>query len=207
MNRLTLRMKLGIGFGSLLLILAAMGFVANSSVRQLADISDHADQIMTKTYLSSQIEAGLEKQTAGTRAYMLAGREDLLQYDQEGKQQFNDSMDKLSALLSTEEGHRLFGGIHSSYGDYRAIIDHEIELRRADKGKDAVDLEFSSQTAEVRMRVRKAIEAMVKRQNSFKEEIVKEQSTAESRLRYTVVLLGIAGFAVGIGIAVVITRA
>jgi hypothetical protein len=34
MNRLTLRMKLGLGFGSLLLILAAMGFVANSSVGQ-----------------------------------------------------------------------------------------------------------------------------------------------------------------------------
>jgi CHASE3 domain sensor protein len=115
---------LGIGFGSLLLILAAMGFVANSSAGQLADISARADQIMTKTYLASQIEAGLEKQTAGARAYLLAGREDSLQHNQEGKQQFNDSMDKLSALLATEEGHRLYGEIHSSYGEYRAIIDH-----------------------------------------------------------------------------------
>jgi len=76
---------------------------------------------------------------------MLAGREDLLQHDQEGKQQFNDCMDKLSALLSTEEGHRLYGETKTSYGEYRAIIDHEIELRRADKVKDAVDLEFNPQ--------------------------------------------------------------
>jgi len=65
MNRLTLRMKLGLGFGSLLLILAAMGFVANSSVGQLSYISAGAEQVMTKTYLASQIEAGLEKQMAG----------------------------------------------------------------------------------------------------------------------------------------------
>lgn len=206
MNRLTLRMKLGIGFGSLLLILAAMGFVANRSVGQLADISDRAEQVMTKTYLSSQIEAGLEKQTAGARAYMLAGREDLLQHDQEGKQQFNNSMEKLSALLSTEEGHRLYGETHDSYGEYRAIIDHEIELRRADKGKDAVDLEFGPQTAEVRTRVRKSIEEMVHLQSRFKEEIVKEQNAAESHLRYLVVLLAIAGLVVGIGIAGLITR-
>jgi CHASE3 domain len=128
MNRLTLRMKLGLGFGGLLLILAAMGFVANSSVGQLADISERAGKVMTKTYLASQIEAGLEKQTSGARAYMLAGREDLLQHDQEGKQQFNDSMDNLSALVATEEGHRLYGEIQSSYGEYRAIVDREIEL-------------------------------------------------------------------------------
>jgi methyl-accepting chemotaxis protein len=206
MNRLTLRMKLGLGFGSLLLILAAMGFVGNSSVGQLADISERAGKVMTKTYLASQIEAGLEKQTSGARAYMLAGREDLLQHDQEGKQQFNDSMDNLSALVATEEGHRLYGEIHSSYGEYRAIVDREIELRRADKEKDAVDLAFSPQTAEVRTRVRKAIEEMVRFQNRRKEEIVKEQNAAESHVRYMIVLLAIAGFVVGIGIAVLITR-
>ena len=206
MNRLTLRLKLGIGFGSLLLILAAMGFIANSSVGQLADISARAEQVMTKTYLASQIEAGMEKQTAGVRAFMLAGREDLLQHDQEGKQQFNDSMDKLSALLSTEEGHRLYAEIHSSYGEYRALIDREIELRRADKGKDAIDLAFSQQTAEVRTRVRKAIEGMVHLQIRFKEEIVKEQIAAEARLRYMIVFLGIAGFVVGIGISGLIMR-
>ena len=206
MNRLTLRMKLGLGFGSLLLILAAMGFVANNSVGQLAEISDRAEQVMTKTYLASQIEAGLEKQTSGARAYLLVGREDLLQHDQEGKQQLNDSMDKLSALIATEEGHRIFGEIHSSYGEYRATVDHEIELRRADKEKDAVDVAFSPQTAEVRTRVRKAIEDMVHFQNRRKEETIQEQNAAESRARYMVVLLGIVGFVVGIGIAVMITR-
>lgn len=206
MNRLTLRTKLGVGFGSLLLILAAMGLVANGSIGQLAEISDRAEKTMTKTYLASQIEAGLEKQTSGVRAFMLAGQENLLQHDQEGKQQFNDSMDRLSALLVTDEGRRIYAEIRSSYGEYRAILDREIELRRADKGKEAVDLAFNPQTAEIRTRVRKAIDDMVQLQNRFKAQIVQEQNATESHLRYTVVLLAIAGFVVGIGISVMITR-
>jgi len=206
MNRLTLRMKLGLGFGSLLLILVAMGIVGYTSIGQLADISAQAGQIMTKTYLASQIEAALEKQTSGVRAFILVGREDLLQHDEEGKQQFTESMDKLSTLLSTEEGRRLYGDIRNSYGDYRVTLDHEIQLRRADKGKEAVDLAFSAETAEVRNRLRKAIGEMVQLQNRFKEQIVREQETAQSHMRYLVVLLAVPGFIVGISIATLITR-
>jgi methyl-accepting chemotaxis protein len=67
-------------------------------------------------------------------------------------------------------------------------------------------LAFGPQTADIRTRVRKAIADMVHLQNRLKEEIVKEQNAAESHVRYMVVLLGIAGFVVGIGIAVMITR-
>jgi methyl-accepting chemotaxis protein len=54
--------------------------------------------------------------------------------------------------------------------------------------------------------VRKAIEDMVHLQNRFKVEIFQEQNSAESRVRYIVVLLAIAGFVIGIGIATLITR-
>ena len=55
--RLTLAKKLGLGFGSLLLILVAMGFVANGTVSRLADISGRVDGMMTKKDTASQIEA------------------------------------------------------------------------------------------------------------------------------------------------------
>jgi methyl-accepting chemotaxis protein len=206
MNQLTLKMKLGLGFGSLLLTLVAMGFVCYSSVGQLSDISARAEQIMTKTYLASQIEAALEKQTSAARAFMLAGRDDSLKYDEEGQQQFTESIDRLSPLLSTDEGRRLYGEIRNSYGDYRRLIVREIELRRADKGKDAIDLAFSPETAEVRNRVRKATDDMDHLQNRFKEQIMGEQNTAETRVRYKIVSLAVVGFAIGIGIALLISR-
>jgi len=205
-NRLTLKMKLGVGFGSLLLLLVAMGYLAYSSVGQLAEMSSRAEQIMTKTYLASQIEAALEKQTAGARAFLLAGREDLLKHDEEGKRQFADSMEKLNPLLSAEGEHRLYSEIQSSYGEYRATLDHEIQLRRASQQKDAIDLAFSAQTSETRNRLRQATGNLVQLQNKFKEEIVKEQSALQARVRVLVGLLAFAGLVLGIGIAMLITR-
>jgi len=53
-------MKLGLGSGNLLLFLVAMGYFAYNSVGQLAEITGHADEVMVRTHLASQIEAATE---------------------------------------------------------------------------------------------------------------------------------------------------
>ena len=92
-------MKLGLGFGSLLLILMVLGVVAYDSVGQLADISDQVDKIMAKKDMASQIEAGIEKQTTAVRDFLLAPKEDLLKHDEDGKKQYTENMEKLGKLL------------------------------------------------------------------------------------------------------------
>src|SRR5271154_6388264 len=99
MKRLTLRMKLGVGFGSLLLILMAMGSVDYYSIGRLSDASRQVVEVMAEKDMSSQIEAGIEKQSTGVRGFLLTGKEDLLKHDEEGKQQYADNMDGLAKLL------------------------------------------------------------------------------------------------------------
>ncbi|MCU1304394.1 MAG: hypothetical protein JWQ87_4678 [Candidatus Sulfotelmatobacter sp.] len=68
MNKLSLRMKLSLGFGSLSAILAAMGCLAYTSVGQLADTASRSEQIATRIYLASQIETAVEKRLRGFAA-------------------------------------------------------------------------------------------------------------------------------------------
>ncbi len=206
MNKLSLKIKLGVGFGSLLLILMAMGFMAYNSVGQLADISNRVDDIMTKKDMSSQIESALEKQTTGVRGFLLAGKEDLLKHDEEGKQDFASNMDALGKMLVTEEGRKLHAEIRRTYDEFRANCDHEIELRRAGKEKEAEALAFSTQTGETRTQLRKAVADLVALENKLKEEIVKEQAAAESHARSVVMMLVFAGVVVGLVVAILITR-
>src|ERR1700730_10085568 len=103
MNKLSLRMKLGLSSGNLLLFLAAMGYLAYNSVGQLAEITARADQVMVKTDLASQLVAATETQTAGIRGFLIAGKQDFLKDDQRGKQQFAESMDKVGKLPAFEE--------------------------------------------------------------------------------------------------------
>ncbi len=207
MNRLSLKMKLGAGFGALLLILAAMGYAAYTSVGQLTEISNRVVLMMTKKDMSSQVEAAIEKQTTGIRGYLLAGREDLLKIDLEGKNEFSENMEKLQEAIVTDEGKRLHAEIHRYYGEYRAIADREIELRRAGNAKEAEELAFSASTGEKRTQLRNSINDLVNLENRLKDELLKEQSAAESRLRLVVTALALAGLVVGLVVSILVTRA
>ena len=72
--------------------------MAYNSFGQLVNVSRRVDLIMVKKDMSSRIEASIEKQSTGIRGFLLAGREDLLQQDEEGKQAFAENMDKLAKL-------------------------------------------------------------------------------------------------------------
>ena len=206
MNKLTLKMKLGLGFGSLLLILMVLGVVAYDSVGQLADISDQVDKIMAKKDMASQIEAGIEKQTTAVRGFLLAPKEDLLKHDEDGKKQYTENMEKLGKLLSHEEGKQLFAEITSNYTQFRANCDREIELQRDHKTKDALAVVFNPQTGEIRTRLRTEIAQMSGFQDKLKADVLNEQTAIEARVRWLVILLGIVGTLVGLVIAALITR-
>jgi len=206
MNKLSLRMKLGLGSGNLLLFLVTMGYFAYNSVGQLAEITGRADEVMVKTHLASQIEAATEKQTAGIRGFLLTGKEALLKHDEEGKEQFAESMDKLSKLLVLEESKKLQAEIRQQYATFRTNSDREIELRRAGKLKEAEAVMFSPRMNEARTQMSRAISDMATLENRARKDLVKEQSAMESRVRFMVVIIALAGMVIGMGIAQLIAR-
>jgi methyl-accepting chemotaxis protein len=206
MRKLTLKMKLGFGFGSLLLILVTLGFVASGTVSWLAEISGRVDSMMTKKDTASQIEAEIEKQTTGIRGFLLSGREDVLKIDDQGKQEFNENMDRLQKTIVTEEGKRLHLEIRRTFDEYRAIADREIELRRAGKTNDAVELAFSPATSAARTHLRQAVADFNALEYRLKDKFLVEQSAAESRSRSVIWMLAVAGVAIGLAVAVLMTR-
>ncbi len=206
MRRLSLKMKLGMGFGGLLIVLGALGLVAYNAVGELAQISSGMDTVMTRKEMTSQIETAIEKQTSGVRGFLLAGREELLQHDEEGKRQFADSMDGLGKLLVTEDGKKFYAEIRGAYDEFRATADREIELRRAGNTKEAEELAFSPHTGEVRIRLHRAVADMSDLENKSKDDLMKEQAALESRVRFMVVTLTFAGMVIGLVVATVITH-
>src|SRR5690349_671273 len=94
-SRLSLKMKMVVGFGTLLLVLVAAGLVGLRCVGRLAYICDSGDDIMTKTGMANQIEGAVEKQTPAVRGYLLAGKEELLKHDGEGKSEYRSRLDQL----------------------------------------------------------------------------------------------------------------
>lgn len=206
MKKLSLKMKLGLGFGIVLLILAVTGVIAYNGIGQLNEISDRVVTMMANKDMTSQIEASVEKQSTGVRGFLLAGQEDLLKHDEEGKQGYSENMEKLRQTVSSEEGKKLQGEIEQYYGEFRKIADQEIELRRAGKAKEATELAFNPQTSETRSNMRKAVGDLLNLEEKLKDDLLKEQAATESRVRRTVVILAFAGLAIGLVVTILITR-
>ncbi len=206
MNSLSLKMKLAVGFGSLLLTLVAMGLLAYTSFGKLVDISERVDLILAKKDMSSQIDAAIEKQTSGIRGFLLAGREDLLTQDEDGKKEFAANMDGLAKLPTSDEGKRLHAEIRRNYDEYRAIADHEIQLRRAGKAKEAIELAFTPSTSEARTRLRQAVADLVALENRLRDEATREQAAVQSRAVPIIVAPALLGVAFGLAVAIFITR-
>ncbi len=206
MNSLSLKMKLGAGFGSLLVILIALGFVALGSVAQLAEIAKTVDSIATKKDLSSRIDAAIEKQAAAVRDFLPTGQEDALKQDASAKQDFNVDMDQLAKLLVNPEGKRLHAEIRRNYTDFRSIADQEIQLRRAGKSAELMALTFSPRTTEVRSNLRQSVNQMMALEEKLRTEIAAQRAGIESHVRWLVLALAFGGVVAGLAIAFLVTR-
>jgi methyl-accepting chemotaxis protein len=203
---LTLGRKLGLGFGSVLLLLATMGYVDYNSVGRLADLSSRLNAVNGKKDMASDIQTALEKQTTGVRGFLLSKREDSLQHDEEGRQQFADNLDRLEKSATGEEGTKLVVEIRQFFQEYRSIAETEIQLRRAGKEKKAVALAFGPRTSEVRSRLSRAISDLIASQDKLREGFLREQTATESRVQFLVLGLVSVGILIGLVVAILVSR-
>src|SRR5579864_8523113 len=123
-KKLSLKAKLGGGFGALLLTLALMGFVSYSSLQKLSGLTDEIAKQMTKKQYTLGLLGGLEQQTGATRGFLLSGSDDLLKRRDEGVEQFQDRLGKMQQLLQTEAGKALAARIDSGGRELQQIQQH-----------------------------------------------------------------------------------
>ena len=69
MKNLSLRMKLTVGFGVILLILATLGIISYWTIGNLVETASETESRMTKKTLAYSLESGIEKQTTGVRSF------------------------------------------------------------------------------------------------------------------------------------------
>jgi methyl-accepting chemotaxis protein len=206
MNKLSLKMKLGLGFGVILVIMTAVGGIGFYSTFRLATVTDNIQVNDKKMLLSETMETAIERQTTGVRGFLLAGKEDLLKHDQEGQQEFKQSADQLEKLLVTDEGKKVFAEMSRSFGEWRGFANREIELRRAGKNKEAEAMAFSAETTQLRNNLRTSVAELQESTAKVLAEANAQGDSIESSTRTMILAFAICGSMLGILIAFFIVR-
>jgi methyl-accepting chemotaxis protein len=205
MDKLSLKMKLGFGFGVMLLILGVMGFMAYSTVDDLAALSSKVEDRSHKVELAINIELDVMKESSGARGFLLLNKEEILGRYEEGKRQYKENMDVLSATVTSDAGKKALAEVVRAYDTYIAMADNEISLQRAGKTKEALDIVTGPASAASK-ELAKAVEEFVATQEKGKKEFIDQQNATESHARMILLGLAIVGILVGLAVAVLIAR-
>ncbi len=205
MNKLSLKMKLGVGFASLLLILMIMGVMAYRAVDKIAMLSDQVADRSHKVELANTVTAAVLKESTGTCGYLLLNKEEFLEKLEEGKRDYKDSNDTLTTVVHSEEGKKTLAEIQRSYEEYIASVEKVVSLHRAGNTKEALAV-LATQVVPANKLVTKAVGDYLAHEKRAQKEIIGEQSAIESQARTIVLSLAGLGILVGLVVAVLITR-
>ena len=205
MNKLSLKMKLGVGFGTLLVILVAMGVIAYRSVDRLATLSEGLEDKSRKVVLAKDINLAVMKESSGTRGFLLLNKENTLERYEQGKREYKESRDELKRIVVSEAGKKALAEVERTYEAFLILAEQEISFHREGKTKEALEI-ISGPAAAANEELKKAIEEYIAHEEDSKKKGIEEQNSTESEARTTVLSLAVIGLLVGFGVAVMIVR-
>ncbi|HTZ96957.1 MAG TPA: HAMP domain-containing methyl-accepting chemotaxis protein [Terriglobales bacterium] len=206
MNKLSLKMKLGVGFGTLLVIIATIGVISYTSVQKLAELSAMVGLRADQRFMTVSIDSMINNQKAEYRNYLLTDKQDDMTRYAENSQKLEANFDKLEATLTTQEGKEMIGHYRQLLIQYHAVIGRVVEIHRAGKQKEAMALINAPNAENLRNDLRTTASSFLDFVLKLKEAANAEQAATEKRTTLLVSILAIVGIIVGLVVAILIVR-
>ncbi len=207
MRTLSLRMKLGVGFGTLLLILVVVGVVSYASLQKAVELSATAGDKDRAVIVLRTIEARINDQKAEVSGFLLddSRQEEMDRYANNARI-LAANLSQLELLILTDKGKQMLAQIREGSEGYGRAMAHVIELQRSGKPKEAVQLLYQPQTVALRDQTAKAVAALVERGEQLAASTRQDQKAAESRAVTLLLAFVIAGLIVGFAMTLYIAR-
>jgi len=203
---MSLKAKLAAGFGALLAILVTMGVICYTSVQKLTELSAFGDKRGQGKFYAVSIDSLINNQKAEYRAFLLTNQENEISRYAENNRILAEDFDKLEATLSTDKGKELMAHYRQVLDEYHSIIDRVVELHRAGKQKQAIDLILQPKSDAVRADLGQTATELIALQEKLTVSAREEQSATESRTTLLISSLAIVGVVIGLVVATIIVR-
>jgi len=207
MRKLSLGMKLGVGFGTLLLILVVVGVVSYASLQKVVELSGTAGDKDRAVIILRTIEARINDQKAEVRGFLLDdSRQEELERYANNSRILAENFSQLESLILTDKGKQMLAQVREGSEAYRRAMGQVIELQRSGKPKEAVQLLYQPQTVALRDQMAKALVALIERGEELAASTRQDEEAAESRAVTLLLAFVIAGLIVGFAMNVYIAR-
>lgn len=205
MRSMSLKAKLIAGFGTLLLITLGLGFMAYHSISVTDEAANEVDRKTQEQFLADSVDVIALKAANAARTYLLTKDESFRQAYESAKRDYEKTMQELGSKAKSEAGKRMLAEIESKDQIYVAVVDHEVQLKREGKDKEAVNVMYTQAVPAFRS-LDEATNEFVAHLIKTKEAVDKQQDDDVSSGKRNILVLCVSGLVLGIFLAFMIAR-
>ncbi len=207
MRKLSLWMKLAIGFAVPLLILVTVGTVAYVSLQKMIGLSEDIASKGRSLSVMRDIESRINNQRAATRGFLFDSSklEEVEQYNEDNRQ-IADRFAELGTFVHTDRGKAILVQIREESDEYHKQIDHIIALQRAGETRQAIALVYDPHTTATRKKLTKDLGDLIQRGEDLAAASRHQEEADKSRAITIFLSLTIAGLIAGVAMATYIAR-
>jgi methyl-accepting chemotaxis protein len=209
MTNLKVGIRLGLGFGTILLLLTILTVLG---VKGMAGINTSLDQIVTinneKIRLASNATLAMESLIRQIQLMMLrdrAGRAETNQEIEKIRAEYGEYMEKLEQLEQTDRGKELIAAVKSAIESARKANNEVIGFSLADKTDAALSV-FNREGLPLTQKIEQALRALILYQQESIKKGHEEAVALYSATRTLNLALSAAALLLGIVISLLITR-
>jgi methyl-accepting chemotaxis protein len=201
LTKLGFKVKIAVGFGSLLAIIAIMGVIGYQSSSESVSLSGEMQREAAMMEQAHAIQEAFLLERIGTRDVLMGRDNESTHLFEHGEADFRDAMAGLQPLIATGVERNLYTRVESAAVNYthrnEAVVG---KYRAGDKG-GALRLFEDHEALSVATALKDAVNDMTADFERQKLQALNQQIASDSWTKRLMLILGLAGLVMGLGIA------
>ncbi len=208
LNNLRIGTRLGISFGLVLLLMAAIAFVGYSRMQATKQYFDEASNNNVKVALANDMRVRMNVVARAARNMILT--DDLVATKQEherveqAQSEYNELRAKLEVLVTSPEGKKIMASIAEHQAQTMALSEKSIQLALVNKNQEAGDV-IMKEVRGPQTKLFSAIDALVDRQEAQNKELLEQAGEDYASGVRLLVGIGASALVLALGMALYIT--
>lgn len=205
-KNISLKWKIGVGFSIQLVLLALVGIVAYSSVRELHSAVQDVVAVEQATLLANQASLGMERQASAARGYLLSSQDALLLQFEQGKQLVHSALDELNKSVADPRAKSLLDSLTTNVEATESLYQYAVDARRKNPHADSADIIFGESAETTQFASAKGLQDFVALEDHLRVAGLQKQDAIQSRIRLLILTFLAFGLCIGALAAFLIVR-
>jgi len=206
LRKFGLKLKIAIGFGSLLAIIVVMGLIGYRSAVVNEKIVNGVRLYSSMTDITRSLQAAILLKRIGERDVLMGRDHDTTHLFERGEADFNRGLEELKPLLSTEEDRQLYAQVVFTNLKYSSRNEQVVAIYRTGDANRAIEMFKAPEGLFVSTALADAMKNMSTAFERRRQDALNRELANDARFRSLMMMLALAGLVLGSAIACVIAR-